>query len=69
MSASVKHRIALGERKGQKVRFIGKGFAYEQDIPKITGQLCAFVNGFSLHAAVSIPKHRSSLCWPTHNKP
>ena len=58
MSASVKHRIALGERQGQRVRFIGSGFGYEGELPKIKGRLCAFVNGFSLHAAVAIRKYR-----------
>lgn len=58
MSASVKHRIALGERQGQRVRFIGSGFGYEGELPELTGHLCANLNGFSLHAAVSIPRHR-----------
>ena len=58
LSASVRHRIALGEREGKRVRFIGSGFGYEGDMPQLKGKLCAFVNGFSLHAAVVIPKHR-----------
>ena len=32
MSASVKNRIALGERRGQRVRFIGSGFGYEGEL-------------------------------------
>jgi len=58
MSASVKNRIALGERRGQRVRFIGSGFGYEGEQPALKGKLCAMVNGFSLHAAVRIPRHR-----------
>ena len=58
MSASVKNQIALGERRGQRVRFIGSGFGYEGEQPALKGKLCAMVNGFSLHAAVRIPRHR-----------
>ena len=58
MSASVKQRIALGERQGQKVRFIGSGFGYAGDLPELKGRLCAFLGGFSLHAAISIPRHQ-----------
>ena len=58
MSASVKNQIALGERRGQRVRFIGSGFGYEGEQPALKGKLCAMVNGFSLHAAVQIPRHR-----------
>ena len=58
MSVSVKNQIALGERRGQRVRFIGSGFGYEGEQPALKGKLCAMVNGFSLHAAVRIPRHR-----------
>jgi len=58
MSASVEHQIALGERQGQKVRFIGSGFGYEGDLPELKGRLCAYLGGFSLHAAISIPRYR-----------
>ena len=58
MSASLRHLIALGERRGQRVRFLGKGFGYEEDLPELRGRLCAQVNGFSLHAGVAIPRHR-----------
>ena len=62
MSASVRQRILLGERQGQRVRFIGSGFAYEGDFPELSGHLCAFLGGFSLHAAIVIPRHqRDSL--------
>ena len=40
------------------MRFIGSGFGYEGDQPALKGKLCAMVNGFSLHAAVRIPRHR-----------
>jgi len=58
MSASVGHQIALGERQGQKVRFIGSGFGYAGDLPELKGRLCAFLGGFSLHAAISVPRYR-----------
>ena len=41
MSASVKNQIALGERRGQRVRFIGSGFGYEDEQPELKGRLCA----------------------------
>ncbi len=58
MSCSVNNKIALGVRKGEKVRFIGPGFGYEQDTPKLKGYLCAESSGFSLHAGVMIKAHR-----------
>ena len=58
MSASVMQKISLGERQGQRVRFIGSGFGYEEETPKLKGDLCAMVNGFSLHANVSIPRQQ-----------
>ena len=58
MAASVKQRIAFGERAGQKVRRIGSGFGYEGERPELTGPRCASVNGFSLHANTDIPAHR-----------
>ena len=58
MSASVQSRIALGERKGQNVRFIGPGFGYEGERAQLKSHLCAHVGGFSLHAGVSIKAHR-----------
>jgi hypothetical protein len=58
MAASVKQRIAFGERAGQKVRRIGSGFGYEGDRPELKGPRCASVNGFSLHANTQIPAHR-----------
>ena len=58
MAASVKQRIAFGERAGQKVRRIGSGFGYEGELPERTGPRCASVNGFSLHANTQVPAHR-----------
>ena len=58
MAASVKQRIAFGERAGQHVRRIGSGFGYEGERPALTGPRCASVNGFSLHAHTQVPVHR-----------
>ena len=58
MAASVKQRIAFGERTGEKVRRIGSGFGYEGERPELKGPRCASVNGFSLHANTTIPAHR-----------
>jgi hypothetical protein len=37
MAASVKQRIAFGERAGEKVRRIGSGFGYEGKRPELKG--------------------------------
>jgi Putative transposase len=58
MAASVKQRIAFGERAGQNVRRIGSGFGSEGARPELKGPRCASVNGFSLHANTAIPAHR-----------
>jgi hypothetical protein len=58
MAASVKQRIAFGERAGQNVRRIGSGFGYEGERPELKGPRCGSVNGFSLHANTEIPAHR-----------
>jgi Putative transposase len=50
MAASVKQRIAFGERARHKVRRIGSGFGSEGERPELTGPRCASVNGFSPHA-------------------
>src|SRR5881397_3371445 len=57
-AASVKQRIAFGERAGQQVRRIGSGFGYAGELPTLTGPRCASVNGFSLHANTQVPAHR-----------
>jgi hypothetical protein len=46
MAASVKQRIAFGERAGEKVRRIGSGFGYEGERPELKSSRCASVNGF-----------------------
>src|SRR5262249_20196531 len=58
MAASVKQRIAFGERAGQHVRRIGSGFGDAGERPARTGPRCASVNGFSLHANTQVPAHR-----------
>jgi len=58
MAASVKQRIACGERAGQKVRRIGSGFGYAGELPALTGPRCASVGGFALHANTEVPAHR-----------
>jgi hypothetical protein len=58
MAASVKQRIAFGERAGQKVRRIGSGFGYEGEPTELKGPRCASVHGFSLHANTDIAAHR-----------
>jgi hypothetical protein len=58
MAASVKQRIAFGERAGENVRRIGSGFGYEGERPELKGPRCASVNGFSLHANTDIAAHR-----------
>ena len=55
--ASVSSRIALGARAGLKVRRIGSGFGYEEEIPKSQSYGCVSINGFSIHAATSIKAH------------
>jgi hypothetical protein len=58
MAASVRQRIAFGERAGEKVRRIGHGFGYEGEKPELKGLRCATVNGFSLHANTDVAAHR-----------
>jgi len=58
MAASVKQRIAFGERAGQHVRRIGSGFGDAGERPALTGPRCASVNGFSLHTNTQVPAHR-----------
>ena len=64
MSASVGQRILLGERQGQRVRFIGSGFGYGGDSSELRGKLCAMVGGFSLlieKLSALIPQPRMHL--------
>ena len=48
--ASARQRIAFGERTGQKVRRIGRGFGTDDETALVRGPRCYAVNGFSLHA-------------------
>jgi hypothetical protein len=50
MEASTRNFIALGERRGLPVRFIGKGFGKEGEAPEFKGCRSIAMNGFSLHA-------------------
>ena len=50
-AASVQSRIAMGERRGQKVRRIGS-LEPADFHPELKGPLCAMAVGFSLHAEV-----------------
>lgn len=60
-AASVQSKIALGERRGQRVRRLGALFTGEA-VPELKGPLCASVSGFSLHAAVyCAPWERAKL--------
>jgi len=62
VSASTTMRIAFGERAGQKVRRIGRGFGYEEEIPSAKGKRCYSVNGFTIHANRYIgPQERGKL--------
>ena len=40
------------------MKFIGSGFDYESDSLKLRRKLFTAVGGFSLHAAIAIPKHQ-----------
>ena len=53
MAASTQQKIATGKRRGLSVRKLGAGFGFTDELPQITGRLCAAVNGFTLHAARS----------------
>ncbi len=50
-AASVQSRIAMGERRGQRVRRLG-ALEFADLQPELKGPLCAATSGFSLHAAV-----------------
>jgi hypothetical protein len=60
-AASVQSRIALGERKGQRVRRLG-ALEWADFQAELKGPLCAATQGFSLHAEVyCAPWERSTL--------
>ena len=48
--ASNTMKIAFGERAGQKVRRIGRGFGYEGELPLVKDSRCSSINGFTIHA-------------------
>ena len=50
-AASAQSRIAMGERRGQRVRRLG-ALEFTDLQPELKGPLCAATSGFSLHAAV-----------------
>ena len=50
-AASVQSRIAMGERKGQRVRRLGAA-EFTDFQAELKGPLCAVTQGFSLHAEV-----------------
>ena len=54
MDASIRQKIALGERKGQEVRKIGKSFGFEGEIAVPQGHLCYSQNSFTIHAATAV---------------
>ena len=49
-SASTAMRIAFGPRAGEKVRRIGRGFGYDNEIPFAKSRHCYSANGFTVHA-------------------
>ncbi len=62
VEASAAMRIAFGERAGHKVRRIGRGFGYEDELPMVKGKRCYSVNGFTIHANRYIgPQERGKL--------
>ena len=61
-TASSVMRIAFGERAGQKVRRVGRGFGYDDETPMAKGRRCYSVNGFTIHANRYIgPQERGKL--------
>jgi len=62
LAASSAMRIAFGERAGQRVRRIGRGFGYEEELPIAKGKRCYSVKGFTIHANRYIgPQERGKL--------
>jgi hypothetical protein len=52
--SSIQRKIAWGERKGQKVLYVGK--LYDLPWEEFTGKRSSYIDGFSLHANVAIGK-------------
>jgi len=53
LAASIRYRIAFGQRAGKEVRRIGSMARSFYQEPEIKGDRCASIGGFSLHANVS----------------
>jgi len=49
-AASLRMRIAFGSEVGSKVRRIGSGFGYEEEIGLVKGKRLASANNFTVHA-------------------
>jgi len=58
VQASVYGRIAFGPRAGQRVRRVGSGFGYEEEVGLVTATKCASANGFTVHAATHTGAHQ-----------
>ena len=56
-ASSIQGRVAFGPNAGRKLRRIGGGFGYEEEIPLAKGERCYSVNGFSLHANTAVNTH------------
>ena len=50
VTASSFMRVAFGPHAGEKVRRIGRGFGYMEEIPFAKGRRCYSINGFTIHA-------------------
>jgi hypothetical protein len=61
-AASVRGQVAFGARVGRRVRRIGSGFGFEEEVAQMTGNKCAAIHGFTLHAGVHVgPGQRGRL--------
>ena len=62
MQASAAWYVAFGERRGKKVRRIGRGFGDEDEQPLVKGRRLATANGFTIHANRYLgPQERQKL--------
>ena len=57
LQASIKGRIAFGERAGEYVRYLGSGLGFMEEVPLAKGHLCYSQNGFTVHAATHVAVH------------
>ena len=58
VKASVYGKIAFGPRAGQRVRRVGSGFGYEEEVGLVVAAKCASANGFTVHAASHAGAHQ-----------